>query len=74
MGKIQVSIVTIEGNIGAGKTTLLPKFEQSLSSEDKVAIKVEHKPVKEFQSFIKIHWNTFIRIMLTMPLSSKIMY
>ena len=39
------------GNIGAGKTTLLQKFEQSLSSEDKITIKVEHEPVKEFQSF-----------------------
>ena len=43
--------MTIEGNIGAGKTTLLQKFENSLSSEDKVTIKVEHGPVKEFQSF-----------------------
>ena len=29
----------------------LQKFEQSQSGEDKVAIKVEHEPVKEFQSF-----------------------
>ena len=46
-----VAIVTIEGNTGAGKTTLLHKFEQSLSSDDKVAIKVEHKPVNKFKSF-----------------------
>ena len=39
--KMQVLIVTIEGNIGAGKTTLLQTFEQSLSSNDKVTIKVE---------------------------------
>ena len=48
---MQVLIVTIEGNIGAGKATLLQKFEKSLSHEDKVAIKVEHEPVKECQSF-----------------------
>ena len=50
--KMQVPIVTIEGNIGAGKTTLLQKFEQSLSSEDKVTIKVENESVKELQSFL----------------------
>ena len=38
-------------NIGAGKATLLQRFEQSLSVEDKVIIKVECEPVKEFQSF-----------------------
>ena len=32
--------MTKEGNIGAGKTVLLQNFEQSLSSEDKVPIKV----------------------------------
>ena len=42
--------MTIEGNISARKTTLLQKFERSLSGEDNVTIKVEHKPVKEFQS------------------------
>ena len=45
-----VPIVTTEGYIGAGKTTHLQKFEQSLSIEDSVTIKVEHEPVKEFQS------------------------
>ena len=48
---MQVPIVTINGSIGAGKTTLLQIFEQSLPSEDNVTIKVEHEPVKEFQSF-----------------------
>ena len=48
--KMQVPILTIEGNIGAGKTTLLQKFEHSLSGEVKVTNKVEHEPVKEFQS------------------------
>ena len=42
--------MTTEGNIGGGNTTLLQKFEQSLSGEDKVTIKVEHEPVKESQS------------------------
>ena len=46
---MRVPIVTIEGNIGAGKTTVLQKIEQSLSSDDKVAIKVEHESIKEFQ-------------------------
>ena len=53
--KIGVLIVTIDGNIGARKTTLLQKFEQSLSSENKVTIKVEHEPVKEFQFLWKWH-------------------
>ena len=44
--KIQVLIVTIEGNTGVGKTTLVKKFEQTLSSENKVTIKVEHETVK----------------------------
>ena len=51
---MQVQIAPIEGNIGTRKTTLLQKFEQSLSlvsSEDKVTIKVEHEPVRAFQSF-----------------------
>ena len=43
--------MTMEGNAGAGKTTFLEKFEQSLSGEEKVTIKVEHEPVKDFQSF-----------------------
>ena len=51
---MQVPIVTTEGNIGSGKTTLLEKFEQSLSSADKVTIKVEHEPVNEFQSFMEM--------------------
>ena len=46
-----VPTVTTEGNIGAGKTTLLQKFDQSLSDEDKVTIKVGHETVQEFQSF-----------------------
>ena len=46
--------VTIEGNIGAGKTTHVQKFEEFLSSEDKVTIKVEHEPIKEFQSFMEM--------------------
>ena len=49
---MQVPIVTIEGNISAGKTTLLQKFGQSLSSEDKVTIKVEPETVKEFLKFL----------------------
>ena len=48
---MQVPVMTTEGNTGAGKTTLLQKFEQSLSGEDKVTIKVEQEPVKEFPSF-----------------------
>ena len=48
---MQVPIVTIDHNIGRGKTMLLQKFEQSLCSEDKVTIKVENEPVKEFHSF-----------------------
>ena len=35
--------VTTEGNIDAGKITLLQKLEQSLSSQDKVTVKVEHE-------------------------------
>ena len=50
---MQVPIVTIEGNIGGGKTTLLQMFEQFLSSEDKVTIKVEHEPVKDFKHFYR---------------------
>ena len=73
-----VLIVKIEGNICEGKSTLLQKFEQSLCSEDKVRMKVEHEPVKEFQSFygndLINPLEHFIRILLTMPLSSKIMY
>ena len=75
---MQVQIVTIEGNIGAGKTTMLQKFEQSLSSDDKVTINVEHPPIKEFQSF---YGNDLINLLDhfdksptgKMPLSSKIM-
>ena len=48
---MQLPIVTMEGNIGAGKTTVLQKFEQSLSSDAKATIKVEHESIKEFQSF-----------------------
>ena len=51
---MQVPIVTTERYIGAGKTTLLQLFEQSLSGEDKVTIKVEHEPVQEFQSFMEM--------------------
>ena len=51
---MQVPTVTIDGNIGTGKMTLLQQLEQSLSSEDKVKIKVEHEPVKEFQSFMEM--------------------
>ena len=40
---MQVSIVTIEGNIGAEKTTLLQTFEQSLSSDVKMSINKEWK-------------------------------
>ena len=39
-----------KSNIDAGKTTILQMFAQSLSSDDKVTIKVEYEPVKEFQS------------------------
>ena len=46
---MQVPIVTIEGNIGTGKTTLLQIFEQPLSSDDKVTVKIEHESIKEFQ-------------------------
>ena len=53
--KMWASIETIEGNIGTGKITLLQMFEQSLSGEDKVTVKVEHEPVKEFQSFMEIN-------------------
>ena len=49
---MQVPIVTMEGNTNAGKTTLLQEFEQSLSGEERGTIKVEHKPIKEFQSFL----------------------
>ena len=49
--KMQDLIVTIEVNIGAGKITLLQKFGQSMSGEDKVTMKVEHEPVKDFQNF-----------------------
>ena len=70
--------MTIQDNIDAVKTTLLQMFEQSLSRDDKVTIKVEHKPVKDFQSFHGNYLITppehFIRIPLTMPLYSKIMY
>ena len=55
--KMHLPIVSIEGNIGARKTTLLQKFKQSLSSDNKVTIKVEHEPIKEFQSF---HGNDLI--------------
>ena len=75
---MRIPIVTIEGNIGAGKTTLLQEFEQSLSGEGKVTIKVEHKPIKEFQSFygndLINPLEHLIRIPLTMPLSSQTMY
>ena len=47
---MQVPIRTIGSNIDARKTALLQKFEQTLSGEDKVTIKVENEPVKEFQS------------------------
>ena len=41
--------MSIESNIGAGKMKLFfKKIEQS--SEDKVTIKIEYKPVKEFQN------------------------
>ena len=43
--------MNIEGNVGAEKTTILQNFEQSLSGEHKVTIKVEEEPVKEFQNF-----------------------
>ena len=43
--------MTIEGNTGEGKTTLLQKFEKYLSGEDKVTIKVQQEPTKDFQSF-----------------------
>ena len=46
-----VPIVTIGGNIGAGKTTHLQNFEQSITCEDNLTIKVEHEPLKEFLSF-----------------------
>ena len=75
---MQVPILTIEGNIGAGRTTLLQKFEQSLSSKDKITINVEHESVKDFQSFYGNNMidplEPFIRIPLMMPLSSKTMY
>ena len=48
---MRVAVVTVEGNIGAGKTTLSQKFEQSLSGQDNVRIKVEDEHVKEFQRF-----------------------
>ena len=41
----------IDGNNGAGKASLFQKFEESLSSDEKVTIKVEHEPEKEFQNF-----------------------
>ena len=51
------------------------KVEQSLSSDDKVTTTVEHEPIKEFQSFygndLINPLEHFIRIPLTMPLSSK---
>ena len=75
--KMQVPVGIIEVNIGAGKTTLLKMFEQSLSDEDKVKIKVENETIKNFNAFMEmtqyIYQNTFIRIPLTMPLSSIMM-
>ena len=50
---MQVPTVTMEGSIGSGKTTLLQKSEHSLSGEDKVTIKVEDEPIKEFQSLYR---------------------
>ena len=48
---MQVSRVITECYIGTGKTTLLQTFEWSLSGKCKVTIKVEHEPIKQFQSF-----------------------
>ena len=49
--EMQAPVVKIEGNIGTGKTTHLQKFQQSLSHEDQVTIKIEHESVKQFQKF-----------------------
>ena len=73
-----VLVVTTEGNIGVGKTTYLEKFEQFLSGEDEIIIKVEHEPVKEFQSFYGNHLINPLEYFYKNPvdnvLSSKTMY
>ena len=46
--------MTIKGNIGTGKTKLVQRFEQSLSGEVKIKIKVKQEPVKGFQFFMEM--------------------
>ena len=44
--KMQVPIGTVEGLHWCRKDNSIKKFEQSLSSEDKITIKVEHEHVR----------------------------
>ena len=48
---MKIAVITVEGNIGAGKTFLLQNLEQSLSMADKIKIKIDHEPVRTFQTF-----------------------